>query len=155
MKDHAVDPRDTGEQNPYRALLFKLTKKNYKPPRQKTPVNHWRISHHDRINTIAHEFIHQPKDAAAIRDRVTRAEFNKLSEVEQEDWSSTQRTVMLQRWPSISRILKAQCRHCQRIVSGMWSFYYFTSSTKSSSAVSKRSRVLYSQFSISLQRPLG
>ena len=86
MKDHAVDPRDTGEQNPYRALLFKLTKKNYKPPRQKTPVNHWRVGHRDRINTIAHEFIHQPKDAAAIRDRVARAEFNKLSEVEQEDW---------------------------------------------------------------------
>jgi len=86
MKDHAIDPTGTGEQNPYRALLFKLTKKNYKPPRQKTPVNHWRVAHRDRINTIANESIHRREDAAAVRDRVARAEFDKLPEDEREEW---------------------------------------------------------------------
>jgi len=86
MKDHDINPKDTGEHNPYRALLFKLTKKNYKPPRQKTPVNHWRVAHRDEINAIANRTEHRSKEALAVRDRIARTEFNKLPQEEQEEW---------------------------------------------------------------------
>jgi len=86
MKDHDINPKDMGEHNPYRALLFKLTKKNYKPPRQKTPVNHWRVAHRDEINAIANRTEHRSKEALAVRDRIARTEFNKLPQEEQEEW---------------------------------------------------------------------
>ena len=87
MKDHDINPKETGEHNPYHALLFKLTKKNYKPPRQKTPVNCWCVTHRDEINAIASRTEHPSKEAAAVRDRIARTEFNKLPQEERDEWT--------------------------------------------------------------------
>jgi len=86
MKEHDINPRDTGEQNPYRALLFKLTQKNYKPPRQKTPVNLWRVTHRDEINAIANLTAHRREEAVSVCDRIARNEFKKLPLEEREEW---------------------------------------------------------------------
>jgi len=86
MKDHNINPRDTGEQNPYCALLFKLTQKNYKPPCQKTPVNLWHVTHCDEINAIANLTAHRREEAVSVRDRIARNEFKKLLLEEREEW---------------------------------------------------------------------
>ncbi|KAJ3495417.1 hypothetical protein NLJ89_g10626 [Agrocybe chaxingu] len=53
MKDADIDPKESGAQNPYRALLHKLTGKGLQCPRKKTAVNVWRKTQHTLIETNA------------------------------------------------------------------------------------------------------
>jgi len=48
MKDSDIDPKDSGLQNPYRILLFKLTGVGLVRPRLRSPVNTWRKIHENR-----------------------------------------------------------------------------------------------------------
>jgi len=85
MRD--LDPRDTGEHSPYRAILFKLTGKGYKLPRLKPPYYLWRTGHRDRINELAKlDPTISKKTAASIRDRIARDLFSQLPAEEQEGW---------------------------------------------------------------------
>ena len=85
MRD--IDPRETGEHSPYRALLFKLTGKGYKLPRLKPPYYLWRTGHRDRINELAKlDPTMSKKTAASIRDRIARDLFSDLPSNEQAEW---------------------------------------------------------------------
>jgi len=87
MKMHDVDPRETGEHSPYRALLFKLTGKGYKLPRLKPPYYLWRTGHCEQINDLAKlDPTMSKKTAASIRDRIARDLFSQLPHEEQTAW---------------------------------------------------------------------
>jgi len=89
MKSQSPDPRDTGEHNPYRALLFKLTGKGYKLPRLKAPFNLWRVGERDEISRLAKlEPGFNKKNAAATRDRIAKNLFDLESPEEKEEWST-------------------------------------------------------------------
>ena len=89
MKARSPDPRDTGEHNPYRALLFKLTKKGYKLPRLKAPFNLWRVGEREEISRLAKlEPGFNKKNAATTRDRIAKTLFEELSSEEKEEWST-------------------------------------------------------------------
>jgi len=85
MRD--VDPRETGENSPYRALLFKLTGKGYKLPRLKPLYYLWRTEHRTEINNLAKlDPMLTKKTAASIRDRIARDLFSQLPHDEQAAW---------------------------------------------------------------------
>jgi len=88
MKSQNPDPHDMGEHNPYRALLFKLTKKGYKMPRLKAPFNLWRVGERDEISRLAKlDPGFNKNTAAAIRDRIAKSLFEELSSEEKEEWA--------------------------------------------------------------------
>ena len=87
MKMRDIDPRETGENSPYRALLFKLTGKGYKLPCLKPPYYLWRTEHRDRISQLAKLDPNiSKKTAASIRDRIARDLFSQLPREEQTEW---------------------------------------------------------------------
>ncbi|KAF8971656.1 hypothetical protein BDZ97DRAFT_1650694 [Flammula alnicola] len=72
MKDHDLDPKETGAHNPYRALLYKLTGKESNRPRLKPPVNGI-----------------QRSGLASLREKIVRELFAKLPEDERRRWRQT------------------------------------------------------------------
>jgi len=87
MQSLNIDPRLTGEHNPYRALLFKLTKKGYKTPRLKAPFNLWRVGERDEISRLAKLVPGFDKSTAAtIRDRIAKELYRALPLDEKEEW---------------------------------------------------------------------
>jgi hypothetical protein len=57
MKDHDIDPRESGAHNPYRILLHKLTGTAIQKPQQKAPVNVWRKLERKEIDLEAKKII--------------------------------------------------------------------------------------------------
>ena len=90
MKDHDIDPTESGAQNPYRILLHQLTGTTIQKPRKIWVVNVWRKSHCKEIDlaakTIADRENTPRSRLAAVRDKVARELFEKLPEVEQQEW---------------------------------------------------------------------
>ena len=90
MKDHDIDPRESGAHNPYRILLHKLTGSSTQKPRQKAPVNVWRKLERKGIDLEAKKMIERdnipPSKYAAVRDKVAREMFNLLSPEEKAQW---------------------------------------------------------------------
>ncbi|KAF9539374.1 hypothetical protein CPC08DRAFT_651195 [Agrocybe pediades] len=69
MKDHDLDPKDSGAHNPYHALLFQLTGKALHRPRRKPAINVWLGATKGQV--------------ASLRERTARKLFDKLSTEEQ------------------------------------------------------------------------
>ena len=90
MKDHDIDPRESGAHNPYRIMLSKLTGSSTQKPRQKAPVNIWRKLERKGINFEAKKIIEKdnipPSKYAAVRDKVAREMYNLLSPEEKAQW---------------------------------------------------------------------
>ncbi|KAF8200837.1 hypothetical protein BJ912DRAFT_843931 [Pholiota molesta] len=66
MKDHDMDPKESGAHNPYRVLLHKLTGRTIQCPRLRTPVNKGGF--------------------AALRDKVAKELYAALDDEEKEEW---------------------------------------------------------------------
>ncbi|KAF8199484.1 hypothetical protein BJ912DRAFT_844898 [Pholiota molesta] len=66
MKDHDMDPKESGAHNPYRILLHKLTGTTVQCPRLRTPVNKGGF--------------------AALRDKVAKELYAALDDEEKEEW---------------------------------------------------------------------
>jgi hypothetical protein len=90
MKDHDIDPRESGAHNPYRILLHKLTGTSTPKPRQKAPVNVWRKLERKEIDFEAKKIIEKdnfpPSKHAAVRDKVAREMYDLLSPEEKAQW---------------------------------------------------------------------
>ncbi|KAJ3485365.1 hypothetical protein NLJ89_g11904 [Agrocybe chaxingu] len=90
MKDHALDPKDTGAQNPYQVLLHKLTGKGLKRPRVKSGPNAWRRTHTAEIEEETRRRAQQQgvsaKKLAGVREGVAKEMFALLDASEREEW---------------------------------------------------------------------
>jgi len=87
MQSQNIDPRQMGEHNPYRALLFKLTRKGYKLPRLKAPSNLWHVGERDEISKLAKLVPGFNKSTAAtIRDRIAKELYGALPSEEKQEW---------------------------------------------------------------------
>lgn len=53
MKDHDIDPHESGAHNPYRTLLHQLTGTTIQKPQQKSAVNIWRKTQRKEIDLEA------------------------------------------------------------------------------------------------------
>ncbi|KAJ3506986.1 hypothetical protein NLJ89_g6560 [Agrocybe chaxingu] len=90
MKDHDVDPKDTGADNPYRVLLHKLTGKGLNRPRQKSSPNAWRKTHTMEIEAETRRRAEKngvnTKKMAGIREQVAKEMFKALEPSERDEW---------------------------------------------------------------------
>ncbi|KAJ3490466.1 hypothetical protein NLJ89_g11430 [Agrocybe chaxingu] len=92
VKDHDMDPNDSGLNNPYRVLLHQLTGLTEKKPRQKTPANVWRRNHRDeveaelRVRAIAGGITR--KQLAALRETVVKDLFKGLPQEEKDEYTA-------------------------------------------------------------------
>ncbi|KAJ3490120.1 hypothetical protein NLJ89_g11466 [Agrocybe chaxingu] len=95
MKDHDIDPSESGVGNPYNVLLHKLTGITLKRPRLKTPANVWRCSHRVEVETeVRHRAESEGtsgKQLAALREKVAKELYHKLSEIEKIEWMTQAR----------------------------------------------------------------
>ncbi|KAJ3505719.1 hypothetical protein NLJ89_g7270 [Agrocybe chaxingu] len=90
MKDHDIDPNDSGLNNPYRILLHKLTGTGVKRPQLKTPANIWRRTHWTELEEALKQRVIAvpiaPKQIPALREKVAKDLFSALSEEEKSQW---------------------------------------------------------------------
>lgn len=90
MKNHNINSKDSGIHNPYRALLFKLTGKEPLCPQMKMACNVWRKTMQDmiekKVKAMAASQSIAKSGLAALRDKIMRDMFSKLSEEEQRKW---------------------------------------------------------------------
>lgn len=96
MKDRDIDPKDSGVDNPYRALLFKLTGTGFKKPRAQNGADIWRKSHKDEIERQACDELkailgrdltpQDHKQLASVREKVKVRMYKELSEVDRDEW---------------------------------------------------------------------
>jgi hypothetical protein len=90
MKDHNIDPRESGAHNPYRILLHKLTGAAIQKPRLKAPVNVWRKLQRKEIDFEAKKIIEKEDTPlskyAAVQEKVAREMYNLLSPEEKLQW---------------------------------------------------------------------
>jgi hypothetical protein len=90
MKDQDIDPMESGAQNPYRILLHKLTGTTIQKPRKIWVVNVWRRTQRKEIDREAKIIAEKEKTPrsklAAVRDKVARELFERLSKEEQQQW---------------------------------------------------------------------
>jgi hypothetical protein len=105
MKDHDIDPRESGAHNPYRILLNKLTGTSIQKPRQKAPVNVWRKLARKEIDFEAKKIIEKdkipPSKHAALRDKVAREMYDFLSPEEKAQWveqAKEEHEAALEKW---------------------------------------------------------
>ena len=92
MKDQDLNPKESGANNPYHALLFQLTGKEMGRPRRKTAVNVWRKTQRSaieaKVKTRAATSGATRDKLAALRDKLAREMFSSLTETEQEHWKN-------------------------------------------------------------------
>lgn len=103
MKDHHVDPKETGAHNPFFYLMCKLAGKVADRPRRKTPVNVWRKTERVSIdNEIKQNHSDVPKaQLAALRDKIARDRFAKLPLETRRHWellAEQEHDVALEQW---------------------------------------------------------
>lgn len=85
-----MDPKEPGAQNPYRALLHKLTGIGIQRPRLKSAVNTWHKTQQDDIEREVRRIVlidGTPRSQLAkLRDSIARKMFEALSVEEQKRW---------------------------------------------------------------------
>jgi len=84
-----MHPRESGAENPYRALLLRLTGLgNVSKPRLRTAVNTWRKTQRKEIETEVIRLYGRVvrEKLVSIRDKVAKDMYNKLSEYERKGW---------------------------------------------------------------------
>ncbi|KAF9553017.1 hypothetical protein CPC08DRAFT_728206 [Agrocybe pediades] len=86
MKDHDLDPKESGAQNPYHTLLFKLTGKSTNRPRRKPAINVWRRGVKDLIETATKDEVLRTNavrgQVAGLRQRVANRMLERLPATE-------------------------------------------------------------------------
>jgi hypothetical protein len=91
MKGQDMDPKDSGAQNPYRALLFKLTGVGLQRPRLRSAVNTWRKTQRDEIEREVRRVVLRDgtprSQLAKLRDTIARRIFEALPGEEQKQWA--------------------------------------------------------------------
>ena len=88
MKDHDLDPKESGAQDPYRVLLHKLTGVSSQRPRLKSAVNVWRKTARVEIEANTKEKGGIPRaQQAALRDKIAREMFAVLRKEEKDGWA--------------------------------------------------------------------
>jgi len=90
MKDHDIDPKDSGKQNPYRALLFKLTGIGSVKPRLRSACNTWRklTVNRDVIEVLAKAQGATKKNGVTLRGRIANELFAELDAEMKEEWAA-------------------------------------------------------------------
>ncbi|KDR76072.1 hypothetical protein GALMADRAFT_139832 [Galerina marginata CBS 339.88] len=91
MKDHDINPKESGAQNPYQVLLSKLTGKDFNRPRQKPAINLWRQTQREAIENNVKARARATKTntrdgLAPLREKIVREMFTKLDDEEQRRW---------------------------------------------------------------------
>ncbi|KAJ3494286.1 hypothetical protein NLJ89_g10841 [Agrocybe chaxingu] len=86
MKDSDLDPNDSGANNPYRAILHKLTSKGLQCPRLRTAANTWRKTQRIEIERKAKARAGSLTKGKmlALKDKIAKEEFGKLPKAEQD-----------------------------------------------------------------------
>jgi hypothetical protein len=86
-----MDPKDPGAQNPYRALLHKLTGVGIQRPRLKSAVNTWRKDQREDIEREVRRIVlidGTPRSQLAkLRDSIARKMFEGLPAEQQKLWA--------------------------------------------------------------------
>jgi hypothetical protein len=91
MKDHDLDPKDSGLSNPYRVLLHRLTGTSSQRPRMRSALNTWRrtqapvIEAEVRRLVLLEGVISRP-EVFTLRERVAKKLFSLLGEDERKEW---------------------------------------------------------------------
>jgi hypothetical protein len=105
MKDQDMDPKDSGAQNPYRALLFKLTGVGMQRPRLKSAVDTWRKTQREDIEREVKRVVIRDgtprSQLAKLRSTIARKFFEALPVEEQKNWSELakeEHEAALERW---------------------------------------------------------
>ena len=105
MKNHDIDPKDSGAENPYHILLHKLTGASIQKPRLKSVTNVWRKTQRREIDAEVKEIAKRdaiPRSSlAATRDKVARDMFERLPAEERAEWTEQakeEHDVALARW---------------------------------------------------------
>lgn len=88
MKDHDLDPLESGENNPYRVLIHKLTGVSHQKPRLRSATNTWGKTQKEFIDAEIKKTgaIVGRNHLVAARDKMARSLFLKLPKAEQEVW---------------------------------------------------------------------
>ncbi|KAJ3492411.1 hypothetical protein NLJ89_g11248 [Agrocybe chaxingu] len=94
MKDHELNDKDSGTQNPFAVLLQQLMGVSLQRLRQKTPSNVWQRTHCQEIEDEAKRRMNKDmlagrkkKKLAPIRKSVAKEMFVVLSQQERDEWS--------------------------------------------------------------------
>ena len=88
MKDHDLDPKESGAHDPYRVLFHQLTGVSSQRPQLKSPTNVWRKTAQLEIDAIAKQKEGVPRaQKAALCDQIARDMFAVLSNEEKEGWA--------------------------------------------------------------------
>jgi hypothetical protein len=91
MKDQDMASKESGAQNPYRALLYKLTGVGIQRPRLKSAVNTWRKDRRDDIEREVRRVVlidGTPRSQLAkLRDSIARKLFETLPAEDQKKWA--------------------------------------------------------------------
>jgi hypothetical protein len=90
MKDHDMDPKESGAHNPYRILLHKLTGSTIHCPRRRTAVNVWRKTQREiieqEVKLRATATGTKLSGLATLRDKVAKELYTKLDAEEKAQW---------------------------------------------------------------------
>ena len=104
-----MDPKEPGAQNPYRALLHKLTGVGIQRPRLKSAVNTWRKTQWDNIEREVRRIVlidGTPRSQlATLRDSIARKMFEALPVEEQKQWeeqAKEEHEAILEVWKDIT-----------------------------------------------------
>lgn len=101
MKDHHVDPKETGDRNPFWLLICKLSNKSPDRPRRKTAVNIWRKTERAAIEAKVRKYNVPKGQLAALRDKIARQMFAKLPPETREHWellAESEHRVAIEKW---------------------------------------------------------
>jgi len=90
MKDHDLDPKDSGLSNPYHVLLRRLTGSSIQRPRMRSAMNVWRRTEAPVIEgevrrLVSEGGITRPM-VVTLRERVAKEMFLKLNQDERDGW---------------------------------------------------------------------
>lgn len=92
MKDHDLDPKDSGLLNPYHVLLHRLTGTSIQRPRMKSAMNIWRRTEAPVIEAEVRRLVLEGgisrSKVVALRERVAKEIFFELSEEERDEWKA-------------------------------------------------------------------
>lgn len=100
-----MDPKESGAQNPYRALLFKLTGVGMQRPRLKSAVDTWRKTRRDEIEREVKRIVMKDgtprSQLAKLRGTIARKIFEALPAEEKVQWAELAKEdheAALERW---------------------------------------------------------
>jgi len=105
MKDHDLDPKDSGLSNPYRVLLHQLTGTSIQRPRMRSAHNTWRRTQAPVIEAEVRclMFLEGITRSAVftLRECVAKEMFHQLSDDERREWgvqAKEEHEVTMENW---------------------------------------------------------